>query len=330
MTNPLDIQVQLFNHLKNGLPPHLSLVSELSELLEISPDSVYRRMRGEKPVTLSELKVICEHYNLSLDQLLNLKSESIIFQAPGINGHIPDLYTYIQAMLQQFDFFGSFNNKQLFYLCKDVPFWYFFLFPEIAAFKSFFWSKTIINQASFANKLFSVEENEFAECIKAGQQVLQLYNKIPSAELWNLESIHSTINQLAYYKDAGIFKQREDFDKVIASFFLMLDHLQLQCEKGAKFLPGASPETAIKLEVYVNEIILGNNTILAELNDSRWAMVTYNVLNYLISKDERFVNKNFDSFNTLLERSALISKTGEKERHKFFNTLRDKLHILSR
>lgn len=330
MSNPTDIQVQLFNYLKNGLPAHLSLVSELSELLDISTDSVYRRMRGEKPVSLSELKIICEHYNISLDQMLHLKSESIIFQAPGINSEIPDLITYLRGMQQQVEFFTSFSNKQLSYLCKDVPFWYFFLFPEIASFKSFFWSRTIINQPDFSNKLFSVDDNLFDECIKIGRNILKMYNTIPSLELWNLESIHSTINQVLYYKEAGIFKSKDDFDKVIGSFFQMIDHLQLQCEKGTKFLPGTSSGNNVPMELYVNEIILGNNTILAELDESKWAMVTYNVLNYLISKDERFVEKNFNSFNTLLKRSVLISKTGEKERHKFFNALRERVYSLSK
>ncbi|HQZ76089.1 MAG TPA: helix-turn-helix domain-containing protein, partial [Chitinophagaceae bacterium] len=68
------LQQQLFSHLKENLPAHLSLVDELCDLLDLSADSVYRRIRGEKPITLSELKKICEHYHLSLDQLLQLKT----------------------------------------------------------------------------------------------------------------------------------------------------------------------------------------------------------------------------------------------------------------
>ncbi|MEO7984730.1 MAG: helix-turn-helix domain-containing protein, partial [Bacteroidota bacterium] len=65
-----EVQQQLFNILKENLPPHLSLVDELGSLLGLSADSVYRRIRGEKPIDLFELKKICEHYHLSLDQLL--------------------------------------------------------------------------------------------------------------------------------------------------------------------------------------------------------------------------------------------------------------------
>jgi hypothetical protein len=84
------------------------------------------------------------------------------------------------------------------------------------------------------------------------------------------------------------------------------------------------------IKFYVNEVVLGSNTILLELNNNKLAFITYNVLSYLISKDPRFTNKAFESFNTLLSRSTLISATGEKERNKFFNAMRDKVNSLKK
>ena len=70
-----EIQQQLFSVLKQKLPAHISLVDELGDLLGLSADSVYRRIRGEKPIDLIELKKICDHYRLSLDQLLQLQAK---------------------------------------------------------------------------------------------------------------------------------------------------------------------------------------------------------------------------------------------------------------
>ena len=80
-----NLQKELFNYIKDGLPPHISLVDTLAELLDISYDSVYRRIRGEKPITLNELKLLCEKFNLSLDQVLQLKSNKILFTAPCVS-----------------------------------------------------------------------------------------------------------------------------------------------------------------------------------------------------------------------------------------------------
>ncbi len=322
-----ELQQQLFSHLKENLPPHLSLVDELCDLLKLSPDSVYRRIRGEKPITLIELKSICQQYHLSIDQLLHLQNESVLFHAPGMTHTSANLFEYLKGMLGQFRHFNSFKERKMKYLCKDVTYWYFFLFPEIAAFKSFFWSRTINNDISLANKKFSMAEFPFTECYQAGQEIIKLYNEIPSEELWNLESINSTLNQVIYYRDAGIFASKKEVDTVLDSFQQVLDHVQAQAENGVKFLPGATDiGFRSPIKIYVNELILGNNTILLELDQQRLSMVTYSVLSYLITKDDRFANKVFNSFNSLLSRSSLISNTGEKERSRFFNTLRNKVN----
>ncbi len=325
------VQQELFLRLKQILPSHVSLAAELCDLLGLSNDSVYRRIRGEKPITIDELKKICEHYKLSLDQLIQLKSESVLFNAPGLNGNSNDFADYMKAMLAQFRYFNSFKEKEIFYLCKDAPIWYFYLFPELAAFKTFFWSKTINNQPELTGKKFSIEAFPYTDCFKIGQQVLEEHNKINSVELWNLESIHSTINQIAYYRDAGIFESDEDLNLVILSFNQWLDHLELQAEKGCKFMPGAGDAGhRSTLQFYINELILGNNTMVIKLDNKELSMVTYSVFQYLFTDDIRFSAKVMTSFNTLLGRSALISKTGEKERIRFFNILRDKVNTLKK
>jgi transcriptional regulator with XRE-family HTH domain len=325
------VQQELFLRLKQMLPSHVSLAAELCDLLGLSADSVYRRIRGEKPITIDELKKICEHYKLSLDQLLQLKTESVLFNAPGLNGSPNDFADYMRAMLVQFKYFNSFKEKEIFYLCKDAPIWYFYLFPELAAFKTFFWSKTINNQSELAGKKFSIAAFPYTDCFNIGQQVLEEHNKINSVELWNLESIHSTINQIAYYRDAGIFESDEDLNVVVVSFHQWLDHLELQAEKGCKFMPGAGDAGHRSiLQFYINELILGNNTMVIKLDNKELSMVTYSVFHYLFTDDIRFSAKAMISFNTLLGRSALISKTGEKERIRFFNILREKVNALKK
>src|SRR6185295_9707990 len=94
-----ELQQQLFTYLKEHIPPHISLVDELCDLLDLGQDSVYRRIRGEKPITLSELKRICEHYHLSIDQLLKLQNESVLFQAPGMTDGHKEFIHYLKGML---------------------------------------------------------------------------------------------------------------------------------------------------------------------------------------------------------------------------------------
>lgn len=327
--DPKVLQQLLFKKIKEQLPDHLSLADELTELLGLSSDSVYRRIRGEKPVDLNELQTICRYYHLSLDALLQLNSEAVLFQAPGVsNGYVP-FAKHMQGMLEQFKYFNSFKKREILYLCKDTPFWYFFLFPAMASFKTFFWSRTINNEPELQQEMFSLEKFPAEECKQIGWQLLEEHSQMNSTELWNLESIHSSINQVAYYRDAGIFRERKDLLAVVDDFIRMLDHLQKQAERGITFMPGDSDlKPHGQLQFYVNELILGNNTILLNLDGQQMSMVTYSVFNYISTRDARFIEKTENTFNTLLSRSSLISRSGEKERNRFFNTLRDKVNQL--
>jgi hypothetical protein len=70
--------------------------------------------------------------------------------------------------------------------------------------------------------------------------------------------------------------------------------------------------------------------MVIKLDEKELSMVTYSVFQYLFTDDIRFSQKAMVSFNTLLSRSSLISKTGEKERSRFFNMLRDKVSSLKK
>lgn len=77
--DPSNVQVLFFQHLRTLLLPHLSMVDEVAELLNISIDSAYRRIRGEKNIDLAEAHLLCSHYKISMDQLLHLKSDAFVF-----------------------------------------------------------------------------------------------------------------------------------------------------------------------------------------------------------------------------------------------------------
>ena len=72
-------QLRFFQHIKSALPPNVSFVDEIAELLEISNDSAYRRIRADKPISFEELQKLCVKYKVSLDQFLNLQSDAFIF-----------------------------------------------------------------------------------------------------------------------------------------------------------------------------------------------------------------------------------------------------------
>jgi hypothetical protein len=56
MSPDSNIQSAFFDRIRKTIPANVSLVDELAEILDVSRDSAYRRMRGETVLSLDEVK----------------------------------------------------------------------------------------------------------------------------------------------------------------------------------------------------------------------------------------------------------------------------------
>ncbi len=66
------IQTELFRIIRTRVNDQLPLADTIAQVLGISTDSAYRRIRGEKEIGLEELSLLSTHFQISLDQLLLL------------------------------------------------------------------------------------------------------------------------------------------------------------------------------------------------------------------------------------------------------------------
>lgn len=306
--------------------PGASLAEKMGEILHLSNDSVYRRLRGETLLTIDELGELSRHFNFSLDGLLNRAGGSVSFRPDTSFNTKISLDQYFDGAIRQMKFFNGFEEKEIYYLCKDIPLFHFFQFRELALFKIHFWMKSIMNEGPACDKKFSVFTSSYNALLKKAEATLQEYNQLPATEVWSLESINSTIRQIEYYRETGEFASEQDARAVIQSLSGLLDHLQDQLNQGTRYFPGQTA-TAEKtpFSFYVNELIIGNNTIQARLNGRLHTFINHGVLHYLHTSDQPFGEYTLSSIQNLIQRSTLISITGEKERNKFFNTLRKTL-----
>ena len=315
----------LFQRIKELLPPHASLVDSVASILHVSSDSAYRRIRGETPLVLDEAKVLCQHFKLSLDQILNVKGGATMFQNVRIDTKNYNYEKYLAGLIMQVEYAGSFIHKEIIYLTKDMPLFHNFYYKPLIAFRYFFWMKSIIQDPGFVNKGFEFSIlSEEAE--KLSQKLLMAYNKVPSSEIWNTECINSTISQIEFYKESGLFTSSNDIKTVYEALEETIIHLKNEVEYGAKFMPGENPESKkSNFQFFYNRIILGDNTIMVVTDRVKTAFINYDVLNYMSTQDENFCNPCYDDLHRMMKKSTLISQTSEKQRNIFFGILLNKI-----
>ena len=262
-----NIQLLFFGHIRSSLPPHLSLVDEVAELLNISNDSAYRRIRGEKGISFEELQVLCSHYKISLDQFLHLQSDAFIFSGklkPDSNSVFEN---YLEDVLKNFQSFNSFKKRHLYFLLKDISPFVHFQVPELAIFKFYFWMKSILHYEDLKGVKFAFDDPRYLPFKGISKNIIEEYNRIPMTEIWNPESINSSLRQINFYREAGSFKNPGDVNLLYDKMEELVNHIEKQAELGLKFTMGTSPNTSsAEYRMFVNELILGDNTHFAELD----------------------------------------------------------------
>ena len=311
----------LFQQIKHSLPDHLSFVDEISDLLNISYDSAYRRIRGEKPLPLNELQKLSSHYSISLDALFNLKTNNIVFRNARTGPNDMGIKDWLRVILSDMHKIHEAKEKVIIYSAKDPPLFHYFQIPEIANFKIFFWQKTLLQFTEFEDRQFSLAEYDH-ETQELGMQSLARYVKIPTIELWNYDTFIIAFSQMEYYWVSGLFEHKEDVFTLCDKFEIWLRHIEKQAELGFKFLYGSQPEGIEEnFKLYLNEVVLNDNSIYIKMDDKYASYITDNVLSLLITTNPEFCKKKEKFLLGLCQKSSLISHVNAKERSRFFNRL---------
>ena len=321
----VSIQDHLFQRIREKLPVNISLPDKVAELLFISNDSAYRRIRGETPLVLGEAKILCEHFGLSLDQALEVKDKTVCFNTISVNALEYSFDKYLDGLIKSVKKLLPHPDSEITYLSKDVALFHNFYYRPLFAFRYFFWMKSMIQDPSFQNKKFSIDILP-PETEERGRQLLKLYEQVPSIEIWNTECVNSLISQVEYYREAGFIQSQDDLGMVYDALEKTIHHIKFQAEEGAKFLPGELPASKkTNFQLFQNRIFLGDNTILVKAAKKKTVYLNYELLNYMVTQDEEFCHQIDNNIHDLMKRSTLLSINNEKQRNIFFNILLRKI-----
>ena len=79
--------------------------------------------------------------------------------------------------------------------------------------------------------------------------------------------------------------------------------------------------------MYHNDLITGDNCVLAETGDKKITYINHNLINFMYTRDEDFNNYTLETFQNAIQKSTQISLVGEKARARFFDLLRKKIQV---
>lgn len=197
------IQSCLLEQIGKLLPSSISLVDELVDVLNISVDSAYRRLKGETALNINEIELLLKKYKVSFDSLFTLDRNTVTFDFGAMNTE-QNFKNYLLSIMDDLKIVNKCKNRKLIYAGEDIPLFHNFRSPTLAKFKLFYWMKSIMNVESMQGVKFAGQLVN-KEILELGQELYDIYAKIPSIEIWTEISPIGLFKQIEFYWDSGFF-----------------------------------------------------------------------------------------------------------------------------
>lgn len=323
--NKIALQRRLFDEIARRLPPRLRLADEISDLLGISADAAYRRLRGETVMDLAECALLCEHFGVSLDSVLGLP-----VTRPSDYSYTPldvrrgnDYLLYMQSIAARLERLADSSGAEIMLSAVDVPFFHFMPHRELTLFKLFAWTNSVYGggaSASFENFVRTTTESSPA-LFEVYARIAAAYRRVPSREIWTESTVDTFLKLMRYNFELGLFADPRTVVTLLEQFGELLAEVERRAEAGHK--------DDAPFNLYLSEVDVENNFILLKNEESMGCILKLFTINSLYITDPRFCTETLGWLDQLSRRSTLVSVTSERTRRAFFAAQHEKVRALA-
>ncbi len=305
---------KLNNRLKSLLPAHTNMASSVADLLSISREGAYRRLRGDTSFTLDELIILRKKIGISIDELDD-GTENISFSFKPLYDNPSELQAYFKDIQFRFKKLSHVKGSMTFSVCEDLPFFRQFGYPAIARFKLFYWKHSILLDPSYAQLKFNLE-SEPDSALEDAVQMNQLYTHLPSTEIWTNKTISNTLKQVEYFYDCGFFEDPKTLVAVYNDLINLVNDLMTEARLAIKLDNNTNPRG--KFTLYVCELSVDNNSIYLETHEPKYLAIGFNSFNSMQTSDMRPLSEYKKWLTAMISKSTNISGQAERIRQDFY------------
>jgi len=323
----MEEQILLFEMIKHKISDRQRLADVIEELLGVSSDSAYRRMRGETELTFSELKKICDKFNLSMDEILNYKSnQGALFRYDPMNLMDPNVYVNrAKRILDMISNVKSAPDKEVIYNARNIPLYHFVLYPELSYFNLYAWNNIFQDNAqkpvSYDDFCINLDKEKI---VSIYQQLHHAHTSIPTKEIWTVQTVSVTLKLLEYFYTTKAFGKKNTVLYLLEQLSHLMDTVHQCANDGHK-----GDEKKTPFFMYNCSIDMYHNCMLVIKGDQLLMSLRLHMLNFIETDNEVLCNATLKWQRGLITKSTLISgESSEMQRFRFFESAKNKIENL--
>ncbi|MSQ79890.1 MAG: hypothetical protein EXR21_09515 [Flavobacteriaceae bacterium] len=310
-------QRRLFAYINETFGKKYNIAQELQDLLKVSADSAYRRMRCETPLSFDEFALICQEWHLPFEMFINAKSRGIVFEKFEHGSVDTAILSHINSIV---DFAKSLTNMpgtMLYQINEELKILRIFNSELFSAFKIFVWNKSFLNNARLEGKKFSPAfVSEVKEQLQQSALMNGFYQHTDSTEIFFDEILDVYIKQLVYYHESGFIDSPKTSLALLNELRQILEQLQEDINRGYKTRNGDG-----KITAYFSEIPLLNGVFLVKSHEGLRMFQGLQTLDYLTTTNEAYCKEVLERIENCFKRCIRLDGAAEKVRHQYFARL---------
>jgi hypothetical protein len=307
------MQASFLSKIKTSLPKNISLIDAVAEVLQISYDAAHRRTSLKSKLSLEEAIKLSLHFNISIDQLFEIGQQNVVaVEKTKIITTQEDLQHYFEASYENLKLILAMKDSEIIYSAKDLPIFYTSSNTVLSRFKMYVWLQLLGEDqkiVAFENFAPSVS------LVAAASRLGELYANLKVTEIWDITTINSTLKQIHFYYKS----------------MLLSEEMALQLCDDLKQLVSMIEEKVVndvQYQLFYNELLLMNNTVLVKTPTIKTLFVPYTVLSYYKTSETETLTQVDEHLQRQMRNSKLLSSAGKKEQRIFFNKMYKKIEAL--
>ncbi len=287
-------------------------VAETADWLGISKSAYYRRRRGEMPFSAFEYVALSQKFGLDMAPA---ETPQFDFEVPLSADSAFNEKSYLQQIEAAAFIFPDARKVEVLVSTTDIPIFYLFAEPDLAAFKRYLFGLAI--DASSARKFkLSRARQEHAEFVLRASSISRTYLQTSREEAWGPAPLRSLLYQLLLLVESAAISQ-EDCDKLFVGIERVIDRLEAN-------LSGAD-EGSGRLKLWQNRLHTTSSIICMRSGTTGRLFVTFDNPNFFHSENPAAVTYFESHFEALRRRSLRVAGHGVLSPSRYARELRDQV-----
>jgi hypothetical protein len=300
--------------LNNRVPQHSKLVANLTEILSLEKEAVYRRLRQEVPFTFEEVAIISKEFNISLDSMVGVQAKAMQpfkIQFNGVENPIIIDYLLLEKYVQAIKDLTTDSSGELLSVTNILPQTFYCGFKFIYQFYYFKWRyySVLVNQTKLYHEIVFPERLAliFKDIFEYSQKIRTSYFVLGS------QLLQDFVNDVNYFRSIYLIKE-EDVSRIKEELFGLLDYIENIAKKGYIDNP------ANEVFIYSSDTSVDTSYSYIDSHISiRFAMISSFIFNSVVTFDDETLKRTKHHIKMIIKTSTLLSVAGERQRILYFD-----------